>query len=108
MFTYNTETLSGITYYTTTNKRGTTTTIFEMVGTVFVMVNRSPAKALEDIKKQSKQVQNLLAVFEADKAEKAAKEETTTEEKAAEIHGKIEAIKADKESKEGANGFLYL
>ena len=65
MFTFTTETLSGITYYTTVNARGTSTMIFESFGTMFVQVNRSPAKALEDIKKPSKDVKNLLSVMEA-------------------------------------------
>ena len=72
MFTYTTETLNGTKYYTTTNARGTTTMIEESHGTVFVWVNKSAPKALQNIKKQSKQVQNLLAVMEADKAEEAA------------------------------------
>lgn len=65
MFEFTTETLDGTTYYTTVNARGTTTMMFEMFGTVFVQVNRSPAKALEDIKKPSKDVKNLLSVFES-------------------------------------------
>lgn len=65
MFTFTKETLDGINYFTTVNASGTTTMIFEMYGTVFVQVNRSPAKALEDIKKPSKDVQNLMMVFEA-------------------------------------------
>ena len=64
-FTYETEILDGIHYISTTNARGTTTTIFEMSGTIFVGVNRSPVKALVDIKKPSKDVKNLLTIMEA-------------------------------------------
>ena len=110
MFTYNTETLNGTKYYTTTNARGTTTMIEESHGTIFVWVNRSAPKALQDIKKQSKQLQSLLAVMEADKEEEAAAaavvaEEISTEEKAEEIEKKIQTIQNNPESKEGAKGF---
>lgn len=64
-FTYETEIIDGTHYITTTNARGTTTMMFEMFGTMFVQVNRSPAKALKDIAKQSKDVKNLLSVLEA-------------------------------------------
>ena len=65
MFTFTKETLTGTNYYTTVNARGTTTMMFEMCGTVFVQTNRSPAKALQDIAKPSKQVKDLLSVFNA-------------------------------------------
>ena len=74
MFEYTTETLEGTTYYTTVNSRGTVTMMFELSGTVFVQVNSSPVKALEDIKKQSKQVKFLAEVMETKKAEEAEKE----------------------------------
>ena len=65
MFNFTTETLDNTTFYTTTNARGTITMMFEMFGTVFVQVNSSPAKALQDIVKQSKDVKNLTLVMEA-------------------------------------------
>ena len=65
MFEFTKETLDGTTYYATTNARGTTTMMFEMCGTVFVQVNRSPAKAMQDIAKPSKQVKDLLSAFNA-------------------------------------------
>ena len=64
-FAYNTEILDGTHYIMTTNARGTTTMMFEMAGTMFVQVNSSPAQALKDIAKQSKDVKNLLSVLEA-------------------------------------------
>ena len=64
-FTYETSILDGTHYISTTNTRGTVTTMFEMFGTMFVQVNRSPAKALKDIAKPSKDVKNLLSVLEA-------------------------------------------
>jgi len=65
MFTFTKETLDNTNYFATTNARGTVTTMFKMCGTVFVQVNRSPAKALVDIAKPSKDVKNLISVFEA-------------------------------------------
>ena len=64
-FTYETSILDGTYYISTENARGTVTTMFEMCGTMFVQVNRSPAKALKDIVKPSKDVKNLLSVLEA-------------------------------------------
>ena len=64
-FTYEASIIDGTHYIMTTNTRGTTTMMFEMCGTMFVQVNRSPAKALKDIVKQSKDVKNLLSVLEA-------------------------------------------
>ena len=63
-FNFSTETLSNTTYFSTTNGKSTTT-MFVMNGTAFVAVNMSPAKALQDIVKQSKAVKNLLSVMEA-------------------------------------------
>lgn len=63
MFNFTKETLDGITYFTTVNARGTSTMIFKMNDEIFVQVNRSPAKALCDIKKPSQDVKNLLTVM---------------------------------------------
>ena len=63
-FNYTTETLDNTTYYSTTTGKFTTT-MFEMNGTTFVGVNKSPVKALQDIVKQSKAVKNLLTVIGA-------------------------------------------
>ena len=60
-----TETLSGVTYYTTTNDRGNTTMVFTMHGDTFVQTNRSPAKYVGDIKRLSKDAKSLLAIMEA-------------------------------------------
>lgn len=68
------EVLSDITYYSHTNSRGNTTTIFTMMGTTFVMVNKSPVTALVDLKKISKQVKTIL-VFIASELVDAIKEE---------------------------------
>jgi hypothetical protein len=65
MFTFTKETLDNTNYFSTTNARGTVTTMFKMGCTVFVQVNRSPAKAIQDIAKLSKDVKNLISVFEA-------------------------------------------
>ena len=65
MTEYTTETLDGTAYFSTVNARGTSTMMFKMFGTTFVQVNNSPAKALEDIAKPSKQVKELLQVMEA-------------------------------------------
>ena len=61
MFTYSIETINGKNFYT-----GTTTMIERTHGTIFVWINRSAPKALQDIARPSKQLKNLLAVFEAD------------------------------------------
>ena len=65
MFTFTKETLANTNYFATINARGTITTMFKMGCTIFVQVNRSPAKALVDIAKPSKDVKNLITVFEA-------------------------------------------
>lgn len=65
MFTFKKETIDGTNYFSTVSDRGHVTTMFESWGDIFVMVNKSPAKALVDIKKHSQEVQNLLTVFEA-------------------------------------------
>lgn len=65
MINVTTETLDGVTYLTTTNARGNTTMVYRMFGTTFVQTNRSPAQALQDIAKPSKDAKALVAILEA-------------------------------------------
>ena len=66
MTTFNLEIteIDGITYYTTVTGKHSTM-MFVMHDHTYVMVNKSPARPLKDIVKQSKAVKNLLSVMEA-------------------------------------------
>ena len=83
---YTTTTLDGVTYYEAQDARGNVTTVFEMCGTVFVQTNRTPAKALEDVKNLSKTAAALVDIFNADKE--------AVEEAAEETNERYEAFKS--------------
>ena len=65
MINVTTEILDGITYLSTVNSRRNATTVWELLGTIFVQTNRSAPRALQDIAKPSKEAKALVSFLGA-------------------------------------------
>ena len=109
-FTLKKETLSGVTYYSTFDAKGNCTTMFDMSGETFVMVNKSPARALCDIRKKSGSVKFLESVFGGNESKAANKKieplriRLTKSHTTKEIENMMRELSEDPESKAGAIG----
>lgn len=110
VFTLTKEVLGGTVYYSTSDIKGNSTTMFDMCGTTFVMVNKSPARPLSHIRKKSEAVKFLESAFKVNvtKAKsvkneplriRLAKKHTTSE-----IEKMMHVLQDDPDSKIGAKG----